>query len=348
MMQRPQQACSSEGRQQAVRPRRTSRPCGPQRPTQQGKRHHREQREHGGGALQCRRRHWILWLANMQQLEQQYANTQLPQPRTGGVERPRWRCLAQAQHRRMQQRPHADHGKQAQAHPTPARAACPGQEQQREQQVELLFHAQRPGMGVGIEFGLGREIIVADQRQYPVAEAEERHQPGLVTGLAEPGLGNEQHAGNGGQQQAADQRRCDAADTARIEAQHRLPQRQRWQPVHRRADHETGNDEEHIYASEPARQPGRVQVEHDDGQHGNRAQTVNVRHVATAWISGHPFPHNRGGSASRGGCVLTRPGRPAPGTAGRRMDLPRPARSDRPSGPPTRQTLPRTAPAPRR
>jgi hypothetical protein len=91
----------------------------------------------------------------VQQLEQQHAHAQLPEAGAGGIERPRRRRLAQTQHRSVQQRRHADQGEQAQADPTPACAARPGQEQQREQQAELLFHTQRPGMGVGIELGPG-------------------------------------------------------------------------------------------------------------------------------------------------------------------------------------------------
>ncbi|MNS51539.1 hypothetical protein D3C72_842210 [compost metagenome] len=223
----------------------------------------------------------------MQQLEQQHAHAQLPQTGTGGIERPRRRRLAHAQHGGMQQRRHADQCKQAQADPAPVPAARPGQEQQREQQVKLLFHTQRPGMGIRIELGSGREIVVADGRQHPVAETEEGHQTGLVAGLAEPGFGDEQHACHGGQQQAGQQRRGDAADAARIEAQHRLPQRKRRQPMYGRADHETGDDEEHVNAGEPARQPGRGQVEHDDRQHGDRTQTIDMRE-----ISGTAFLHD--------------------------------------------------------
>lgn len=42
------------------------------------------------------------------------------------------------------------------------------------------------------------------------------------------------------------------------------------------ADQETGDDEEDVHPHEPARQRRRERVEHDHGNHRNRAQAIDV------------------------------------------------------------------------
>ncbi len=260
--------------------------------------------------------------------------------------------LPRAEHR-IPQRGQGRHAEQAQRHPASTRASGPRQEQQREQQVELLFDPQRPGVRVRIELGTRREVIIAGAGQHPVAQPEERHAPGLVAGLAEPGFGNQQRAEHRRRQQAHHQCRGDTAHAARIEARQPGPAADRRQAIHRGADHETGNDEEHVHASEATRQPAGLEVIEDDRQHRDRTQAINVREIPwTAFLHGPAPDMQRAPDGAQ--CVqqwwrwLTRPDRRAPGTAGRHTDLRRPVHPGRPSAPRTVRTPLRLRPAPRR
>ncbi|MCW0416587.1 hypothetical protein NB689_002341 [Xanthomonas sacchari] len=283
-MQQRQQGECAQHRPQSIRPRRVAGTRAPQADHHRRQRHRQQRRTPAPGARRRRLRPGLEASAQRQHLVQQHAAAQLPEACGGQVERGRRIAgIAAMPPGERQRGGRGQRHQQRRPHPTAA-ATVPGQEQQREQQIELLLHAQRPGMRVRIEFGLGREVIVAGRGQHPVAEADEGHAPGPGAGLAEPGLGNEQAAGQGRDQQAHHQGRRDAAQAPRIELREHAQLSGRRQALQRRADHEAGDHEEHVHAGEPARQPCRIEVVGDHRQHRDRAQPVHVRQIAAAGL----------------------------------------------------------------
>ena len=99
-------------------------------------------------------------------------------------------------------------------------ATQPEREQEREDQVVLLLHPQRPGMGEAVELGSRREIVGGGGEQHEVAEAEEGRQPGALAGAAQPGIGDEHHRQQRCDHKAHGQGRHDPQHAAGVELQH--------------------------------------------------------------------------------------------------------------------------------
>ena len=150
-LQQTKQAQRAQHRPKPVDPGRMARTRGPQPIPQCANAEQQQRRAPADAARRCRQRREPA--AERQHLEQQHASAQLPEPRGGQIERiDLMAALARTEHR-IPQRCRDRHAEQPQRYPAPAWAFGPGQEQQREQQVELLFHAQRPGVRVRVEFG---------------------------------------------------------------------------------------------------------------------------------------------------------------------------------------------------
>ena len=80
----------------------------------------------------------------------------------------------------------------------------------------------------------------------------------------------------------------DPRDPARIEDQHERAHAHRRQLVHRGADHEAGDHEEHIDAGEAAGQPSGIQVVGHDAQDRDGPKAVDVGGVVAVLLLAHP------------------------------------------------------------
>ncbi|GEM_PF-6839224 len=215
----------------------------------------------------------------MHPLVEQRTCGQLPEPRRQQIERRRRRRSRLPA--RPRQRQHGERRQQP-TRPRPALTpAQPHEEQQREDQVELLFHTQRPGMQERIEFSAGREVIVLLAGQHDVAQADQRGPAGLVELLIAPRAGNKQRRQHEGRHQHHQQRRQQAQHATPVEIEQHRTQRCLGARGQRLADHEAGYHEEQVHTGEAAGQPRRVDVEKDDGQHRQCTQAIDGGVVGT-------------------------------------------------------------------
>ena len=158
---------------------------------------------------------------------------------------------------------------------------CVGEAQQREggkgpEQIELLLDGERPQ----VHEELGRrcvEVVGAVSDLEPVRR-EGRCPQGLAAdsdeqvGLDESGdQGRDEDAEREGREQAAGAASPEAGQVEPAVPPHLADQQ--------RGDEEARDDEEDVDAEEAAGQPGRVEVEGDDGDDRQRAKTVEPREV---------------------------------------------------------------------
>ena len=144
-------------------------------------------------------------------------------------------------------------GEQANGELAPSAVYQPGDEQQREHEIELFLDRQRPGVGIGVVLGGRCKIVAPRLREDEVAQAEECVEAGLLVDGAEPGRRNEQGTEQGSDQQADDQRGKYAGNTAAIEVTEELPQAPAFETSDRGTDNEAGDDEKYVHTDETAR-----------------------------------------------------------------------------------------------
>ena len=204
---------------------------------------------------------------------QQAAHPQLPEP-SGQQEERRRHIHPELVHKNPKRR---DHQRDQQPEQTPAAIAplagkSAEPHQQREEQIELLLHPQRPGLGEGIEFGGGAEIIHRQPVQDQVGGAEQRP-PADTQHLARirihqtEGHRRDQHTEQQGGQQAP--------DAAAIETEHQIAQAAGGPLGQGTGDHEARDHEEHIHPEVAAGQQAGAQVVHDHRQHRNGPQAID-------------------------------------------------------------------------
>ena len=150
----------------------------------------------------------------------------------------------------------------------------PDQDQrERKDQVELFLHREAPGVQQRVLPGFGGEIIgVLPEQDVGGEKHHRRHRMGEIGQFAgrHPGPGEGQARG-----QHEEQRGQDAPRPPLVEpGDRKAPRRDVGQQD--RGDEMARNDEEHVDARKPAAEARHPGMEQDDGDHGDRAQAVDL------------------------------------------------------------------------
>ncbi|MEI9928529.1 MAG: hypothetical protein WDN44_13560 [Sphingomonas sp.] len=153
-------------------------------------------------------------------------------------------------------------------------------ENQREQQVELLLHAERPGVGEGIICRLRTEIGVGIGCQHDIAEPDESEFGDARDAVAQPGVWDEQLRREDRREQHRDQRGHDPHQPARIEMGRERAEAREALAGERSGDDEPRDHEEDVDPGEPAGQRGWPEMVEDHRDHGDGAEPVDRRNIA--------------------------------------------------------------------
>ena len=200
---------------------------------------------------------------------QQRAQRQLPCPERREVEYEGGVPIADRERRRKGQR-----GGDGEQQPGALRRDAPGQQhQQRDDEVELLLHAERPGMQQRFGFG-GRVEIAGGAREVDIRDGADRagQAPGIILEFDRQAVEIGQNAGD---QEHDEQGGQDAQDPSLVE----VPERERSLAdvrIDHAADQISRYDEEDIDADEAARKAGNAGVVEQHRNNGERPQAIDV------------------------------------------------------------------------
>ena len=150
-----------------------------------------------------------------------------------------------------------------------ALAEAVGQVQgQRPDQVELLFHRQRPGVQQGQGAGFRCKVLAQFLEIVDVAQAHQGGQPALgkdVVGIADI-EGRDHQEGDRGHQQEQGHQSADTAGVKIAKPEGAFFKR----PLQKLGDHKPGNDKEHIHTDKTAGDAGNLIVIENHQDNGQR------------------------------------------------------------------------------
>ena len=189
----------------------------------------------------------------------------------GGIGR-----LVEERHQHGRKQRDGDHGPEQPVGPLAEQGQQPD-ESEGPEQVELLLDGQRPQVPEQRRPFELVEVGRVIQDQVPVHRVGERREQVA----AEPGqlLADEQHADRSDHDQQGEHRREQAPGPAEPEVPDPDLTRAAVFAQQQHRDEVAADHEEHLDPEEPAAQPARIAVVHEDGDHGERAQAVQPREV---------------------------------------------------------------------
>jgi len=173
------------------------------------------------------------------------------------------------------------------------RPAPPGAQQHDRgpEQIELFLDAERPQMQERLESS--RSVKVT--RFAPQEEIRHEHRAcrDVLQQLLVVEVGEREPSEHGHGQQHDGERRDDAPNAPDVEVEQADPAAIGF--VEEEAgDQKPGDDEEHIHADKSTRKGARRGMEGSDGQHGDRAQTVDVGAILQGMTALQRPPHVSG------------------------------------------------------
>lgn len=180
------------------------------------------------------------------------------------------------QRRRAERRDHRETRRHS-AGP-PARAE---QQQRGEDQVELFFHPERPGVAERVELRVRPEIVDRPQIQENVRQPEQRGQPRVDRA---GGIRIEQPDKQAGRNHRKRQRGRQTLEPARVEIQEEVAKRQPRSIQQRKRDDEPGNDEKDIDAEIAAGQHRMFEMVRDDRNDGDCPQPIDGWKIGMAFL----------------------------------------------------------------